>query len=96
MAAEHTDLQEQEFLRQYVGKNIALKLKLVSATVSRDDVLVQFGAGRNATVFARFDRSFAIHIAEIKPKTEVTFVATVVDLGQGEYGLGDARLVNTN
>ncbi|GEM_PF-2275796 len=89
MSGKHTKLQEQKFLRTYVGKEMELSLELASI----DGYLLtgQFLAGDNADVFVSFSREWADYLANKNVGDKIRFRATIMKERENYYSLGKAK-----
>src|SRR3546814_19903063 len=78
MSRGHTDLQEQRFLKTYVGKHIDLSLTLASLERRGDVLRGQFFAGRNPGVFATFSPEWEEYLLSKNVGDTINFRAKVL------------------
>lgn len=90
MSRAHTSLQEQRFLKAYVGKHMDVSLELASLERRGEVLRGQFRAGRNADVFVEFSPDWEDYLLSKNVGDTISFRVKILGDEASGYGLGEA------
>lgn len=90
MSRAHTSLQEQRFLKAYVGKHMDVSLELASLERRGEVLRGQFRAGRNSDVFVEFSPDWEDCLLSKNVGDTISFRVKILGEEASGYGLGEA------